>query len=251
MTRTQEDRSPASPPPLVVLVLGFLRTGLSMMPMALALRRRGFEARVVSQFNLHASIPDLADALYPRVLAMRRVVARRTGCEPALHFVTHSMGGIVVRSMLARHSIEGLNRVVMLAPPNQGSRLAAYVHDELLRFPWGSFDPLRKLLPGERGDCVGVGDVDAEIGIIAGGSERSYAFPWSLGGLIHPEKFGELSERTGGHDGAVGLDEVRMDLATDLLVVQRSHTFMMAMPEVAEQAAHFLRRGRFKHAASA
>lgn len=232
---------------LVLLVHGFLRTGLSMMPMALALRRRGFQARAVSQFNLSASIPSLADSLYTRTCAMRRVAARHLDYEPDVHFVTHSMGGIVVRSMLARHVISGPNRVVMLAPPNRGSRLAAHVHDHVLALPWGDFDPLRKLLPGERGECNTAGDPDAEIGIIAGAPDRAFSFPWALGDLVDSGIFAFSPAGPGCHDGKVALDEVRMDGAADMIVVRRAHTFMMAMPEVVEQCAAFLRDGRFRH----
>jgi len=218
-----------------------------MMPMAMALRQRGFAVRVVSQFNLAASIPQLADSLKIRVEALRDAVVERGGARPDVHFVTHSMGGIVVRSMLARHEISGSNRVVMLAPPNRGSRLAAHVHDEVLRLPWGSFDPLRKLLPGERGDCDTAGDPDAEIGIIAGAPSRAFSFPWSFGEYVEGGRFSFSLGGPGQHDGKVALDEVEVEGAADLVVVQRGHTFMMAMPEVVDHCAAFLRGGRFEH----
>ena len=235
---------------LVVLVHGFLRTGLSMMPMALALRRRGFEVRVVSQFNLAASIPELADSLYDRVESMRDVVERQRGERPDVHFVTHSLGGIVVRSLLARHEISGPNRVVMLAPPNRGSRLAAHVNDQVFRFPWGDFDPLRKLLPGERGECEGAGDPDAEIGIVAGAPARAFSFPWALGDYVSGGTFSFSPAASGRHDGKVALDEIEIENAADIVVVERGHTFMMAMPDVVEHCSCFLRNGRFEHGPS-
>lgn len=229
---------------LVVLVHGFLRTGLSMIPLAMALRRRGFAVRVISQFNLSASIPQLADALKLRVEEFRDVAEARSDLRPDVHFVTHSMGGIVVRSMLSRHEISGPNRVVMMAPPNRGSRVAAHWRDEVLRLPWGSFDPLRKLLPGERGDCAAAGDPDAEIGIIAGSTSLTDLLPKSLA-----EKWSSsfLPGRRGQHDGKVALDEVELAGAKDLVVVDRGHTFMMSMPDVVSHCVNFLRSGCFEH----
>lgn len=206
---------------LVFLVHGFLRTGASMIPMALGLRHAGYETHVVTQVNLHRDIPALADLLRAEVERARDEVERRTGARPDAHFVTHSMGGIVVRSMLARHTISGPNRVVMLAPPNQGSRVAERWYDEILRLPWGPFDPLHKLLPGGRGQCATAGDPDAEFGVLAG---------------VHP---GEE------HDGKVHLDEARWHHAQDFRVVPYGHTFIMARPRVIEHTVSFLRTGRF------
>jgi triacylglycerol lipase len=233
-------------PDLVICVHGFLRTGMSMAPMAVGLRRRGFLTRLVSQWNVQARIPELADGLYHRTLRIRDLATRRRGYEPTVHFVTHSMGGIVVRSMLSRHAVPGANRVVMLAPPNRGSRMAEHMHDRVLRFPWGSFDPLRKLLPGERGECEGAGDPDHRIGIIAGAPPKAFGFPWSFRGLGRQD--GPLAftpGQPGEHDGKVALDETRLPEVDDFLVVPRGHTFMMASPLVIEQAAAFLHTGSF------
>ncbi len=211
--------------PLVFLVHGFMRTGASMVPMSLGLRREGHQTHVVTQVNLHRDIPALADMLRERVDKARREAANPQGELPDAHFVTHSMGGIVVRSMLNRHEIAGHNRVVMLAPPNQGSRVAAYWYDSVLRFPWGRFDPLRKLLPGTRGQCANAGDPDAEFGVIAG---------------VHPGRT---------DDGKVFVEEARWSHARDFLVVPFGHTFIMARPRVITQTSAFLRNGAFEPAA--
>ena len=129
-------QSTSEPGELVILVHGFMRTGMSMVPMARGLRRAGFLTRLVSQWNVHAEVADLAQGLFHRVCRIREGFARRLETQPAVHFVTHSLGSIVVRSMLSRYELAGVNRVVMLAPPNAGSRFAAHMHDRVLRFPW-------------------------------------------------------------------------------------------------------------------
>ncbi len=229
---------------LVVLVHGFLRTGASMLPMAARLRREGYLVRPITQLNLHREISDLADQLYHQVLRFRDAVERQRGRPVTVHFVTHSMGGIVVRSMLAKHEIKGPNRVVMIAPPSRGSRFAQHMRDEVLKLPWGRFDPLRKLLPGEQGDCEGAGDPDAEFGIIAGAPSKPTGFPWSLGDgsmAYAPADEGE-------HDGKVALDEARWEGARDFLVLPYGHTWIMAWPEVMKQTAAFLADGEFSRA---
>jgi hypothetical protein len=140
--------------------------------------------------------------------------------------------------MLARHHVPGLNRVVMLAPPNRGARFAEHMYDRVLKLPWGDFDPLRKLLPGERGDCAGAGDPDAEIGIIAGAPDKPSGFPWNMA-AENP------LDRDGAHDGKVTVDEARLELAQDFLVLPYGHTWIMAWPQVIDQADAFLRTGRF------
>ena len=206
---------------LVFLVHGFMRTGASMIPMAVALKKAGYDTRVVTQFNFHRDIPTLADSLFGRVERTRDAVEKETGVRPDAHFVTHSMGGIVVRSMLARHEVTGPNRVVMLAPPNQGSRVAARWRDDILKLPWGDFDPLHKLLPGVRGQCATAGDPDAVFGVIAG------------------------VNRGKDDDGKVHVDETRWEHADGFIVVPYGHTFIMARPRVQAQTLAFLRMGAF------
>jgi triacylglycerol lipase len=236
-------RRTETPWSLVVLVHGFLRTGLSMQPMARGLRERGFDVRTITQLNLYKDIPVLGDELHRFVRREQDEAATRLGYRPDVHFVTHSMGGIVVRSMLARHEVPGPNRVVMLAPPNQGSRFAAHMRANF-RFPWGDFDPLRKLLPGERGQCEGAGDPDAVIGVIAGRPAQPSGFPWAMSEGDGPFSFAPAAD--GAHDGKVAIEETKLDSADDFLVLPYGHTWIMARPEVVRQAAWFLREGRFK-----
>ena len=227
-----------SPAPLVFLVHGFLRTGASMMPMAGALKRYGFRSSVVTQVNLHRGIPELADHLFEHVSRTRDRLEERTGERPDAHFVTHSMGGIVVRSMLSRHEVDGPNRCVLLAPPNNGSRLAEHMRGRL-GFPWGSFDPLAKLLPGEKGQCADSGDPDAVIGIIVGTGSNGFGPPWrtlSKGFEVAAE---------GEHDGTVAADETHLDSAVDSVRVPYAHSLMMLRRPVMELTANFLNQGRF------
>ena len=146
-----------------------------------------------------------------------------------VHFVTHSMGGVLVRSYLNRQPDPHQGRVVMLSPPSQGSELIDAFSDS----------PLLQRLLGPAGSKLGtdsagipsqLGPVRFGLGIVTG--DRSIS---PLGSWLIP----------GPDDGKVGVDRARIEGATDFMVVSATHTFIMNRRDVAEEVVHFLRHGRF------
>ena len=146
-----------------------------------------------------------------------------------IHFVTHSLGGILVRYYLQEHSIDQLGRIVMLAPPNQGSEVA----DELRQFTW-----FEELL-GPSAVVLGTGEDDlprslkpipGEIGVIAGNATSD---PW-----FSPMIPGE-------DDGKVSVASTRLQEMQDFLVVPEGHTFIMRDRQVISQVLNFLQQGKF------
>jgi triacylglycerol lipase len=148
------ESSPTRPPKdCVVLLHGLGRTGLSMKPVEWFLARRECNVVNITYPSLCVPMEQLADEYLDRTLAER--VPRNAR---RVHFVTHSMGGILLRQYLATHSVENLGRVVMLGPPNQGSELADRFKDcALARWLVGPNDLPQKL-----------GMVTFEVGVIAG-----------------------------------------------------------------------------------
>lgn len=209
----------------VVLLHGLARTSRSMATMEAALESAGY--RVVNQDypSREQAIEQLADVAIENAL---------DGCnrpEPAgqIHFVTHSMGGILVRYYLSANQIDKLGRVVMLSPPNQGSETV----DKLGDMPgfWWLNGPAGQQL-GTDHDSVPnrLGPARFQLGIITG--DRSINLILST--LI-----------PGPDDGKVAIERARLEGMSDFLVVHHSHPFIMKKPQVIEQTLHFLRFARF------
>lgn len=148
-----------------------------------------------------------------------------------IHFVTHSMGGILVRQYLSEREIEGLERVVMLAPPNQGSQYADFIGETPLKKVYEP-EVLPQLGTGEESVPRRLEPPDFEFGVIAGTRNLREFLP------------GAPSEPS---DGVVTIEETRAPGMKDFVSVPVTHTSIVWNDEVQRQTAHFLRSGQFDH----
>ncbi|HUB87384.1 MAG TPA: alpha/beta hydrolase [Verrucomicrobiae bacterium] len=214
----------------VILLHGLCRTSRSMVKMERALTGAGFKVRNINYPSRTASIQTLADnAIGPVVAECRKDGAER------IDFVTHSLGGILVRSYLARHTLTNLGRVVMLAPPNQGSEVV----DKL--GGWWLFRKIngpaaQELGTGTNSTPNKLGPATFPVGIIAG--DRS--INW-VNSLLIP----------GRDDGKVSVERTRLTGMTDHIVIHTAHPFIMRNREAIRQTIQFLRTGKFIHPSSA
>ena len=207
----------------IVFLHGLGRTWLSMAWLATIARRRGYAVVNHGYRSRRHTIAEHAEQL--------RAVVRAIHCRGRIHFITHSLGGIVVRAMLADRPArpDCLGRVVMLAPPNQGSELADFLSGNRV------FHAVLGPAAGELGtDATStpnrLGPVDFDVGVITG--DRAL-LPWPAG--VFP----------GPGDGKVTVERARVQGMRDFLVVRRSHSFIMYAPDVADAAFHFLEHGTF------
>ncbi len=191
-----------------------------------ALKKVGYKVRNVDYPSRTASIEKLAeDAIGPAVAECERDGAVK------IHFVTHSMSGIMVRSYLARHPLPSLGRVVMLGPPNQGSEVAdVFGHCWLYKKIFGP--TMLELTTATNSTANKLGSANFCLGVIAG--DRS--INW-LHSFIMP----------GRDDGMVSVERTKLAGMTDHIVIHATHTFMVKKREVIHQVVCFLQNGRFDH----
>ena len=147
----------------------------------------------------------------------------------AIHVVTHSLGGIILREYLQTMKLPEGSRAVMIAPPNHGSEITDFLKNNFF---------YRKIM-GPPGQQLGTDPyskpntlkpVDYGIGIIAGNRD---AFPM----------FSFLF--SGPNDGKVSVESAKLDGMADFIVVPCGHTFIMNDAMVMEQTAFFLKNGKF------
>lgn len=217
---------PPSPPETVILLHGLGRSARSMAPLADALAERGYRVRSLDYPSRRASIDELADEL------AREVEDCCSRPPVRVHFVGHSLGGILVRAYLARTRPPLLGRVVLLAPPNQGSELADGLADHAL-LRWLAGPAAAELGTGDASVPRRLGAVDYELGVLTGDRSWSPLRSWLI---------------PGADDGAVAVARARVEGMRDFRVVPETHTFIMRSPQVAQEVGRFLETGRFSPA---
>jgi triacylglycerol lipase len=208
----------------IVLLHGLKRTRRSMEKAGKLLADFGYKI-------VNLDYPSTRQTVEPLALACIGQAVRE--CEAAgvgkVHFLTHSMGGILVRYYLSVEPIEKLGRVVMLAPPNGGSEIV----DKL--GGWRLF----YLINGPAGLQLGTGHdslpnrlgrVDFEAGVIAGDKTVN-----PLLSLLFRDP----------NDGKVAVSRTQVDGMRDFIVLPYSHTFIMRRDPVIRQALHFIQQGCF------
>jgi pimeloyl-ACP methyl ester carboxylesterase len=213
----------ASAAECVILLHGLARSAASMEKMAEVLVQADYTVVNHDYPSRHHPIAHLAENEIPKAV-------QDCGHADTIHFVTHSLGGILVRYYLENHQLDALGRVVMLGPPNNGSQVV----DHLKHVP--GF----KLLNGEAGMALGtepgsvptsLGDVDFELGVIAGTHTINLILSTFL---PNPD------------DGKVSVESTKVPGMNDHVTVPVSHPFLMKDDDVISHVLTFLKSGKFE-----
>lgn len=206
--------------PLVVLLHGLARSNRSMAKVERFLRERGYAVASRSYPSRHQPIAQLAADVADWI------VAEAAGREVSA--VTHSLGGVIARHI--QDPRIRWQRIVMLAPPNRGSRLAGAIADSsLLRWFYGPAGV--ELTDGARWPLP-----PAPFAVIAG--TRGYA-------AINPTWLLRRFPPGVAHDGTVSVDEARLDGMADFAEVDAHHTWIMNDARVHALVERFLADGCF------
>lgn len=205
------------PRELVVLVHGLLMPGAATVFLARRLRAAGFDTRSFAYPSVRGDLEDIA---------ARLARAAAGHALPRVHFVGHSLGGLVLLTMLHRHPKLSSGRVVLLGSPCTACGAA----DQLSRRAgWRLL--IGRVLPAWRVQDGEVVVRRVETGMIAGTRRVG------LGRF--------LVTLEGANDGMVTVAETRLRGLADHLVMPVSHSGMLVSARVAHQVAVFLRTGRF------
>jgi pimeloyl-ACP methyl ester carboxylesterase len=221
---------PAIEGKVVVVLHGLGRTRAAMNPLCRYLEEHGgYTVLNVGYPSTRASVGDHAAAL-------ARILADLDDAEE-IDFVGHSLGNLVIRHYLADETDETtgrqpdsrIGRIVMLAPPNQGSeRAERWAESKLFEVVLG---PAGRQLANDWAALEGrLATPACEFGILAGG--RGDGRGWSRA-------------LEGDDDGIVSVTATRLLGARDFAVVPVLHTFIMSHETAIAYTLRFLEHGYF------
>lgn len=211
---------------LVVLLHGIKRTHIDMMVIENRLAREGYDTLNIQYPSTKHPLDYLSDHVYKEIDADDRFHS-----APRVHFVAHSMGGLITRHLIHKHDTPNLGRVVMLGTPNQGSEVADFLSDHRV------LSKLFKMLFGPAGeelrtdqDRIDGGRVNFELGVIASNISLN---------PIGEKLFGE------DNDTLVSIESTKIEGMSDHIVINSTHSIMMLDPRIIDQTVLFLKNGGF------
>ena len=199
---------------VIVLIHGLLRSYMSMKPLKLYLENQGYQVYYYNYPSEKYTIHDHAVYLNEFI---GRILVNNSGVK--IHFVTHSLGGIIVREALSKwpsSQLKHIGLLIMLAPQNQGSLLAK-VSTKMFPLITSSIKPLAELSSEKRSYVHRVPVPNIKMGIIAG-------------------RF----------DAKVPPSAARLQGQADPVVVNSTHTFIMNHSKTRKLIVTFLEKGSFE-----
>jgi pimeloyl-ACP methyl ester carboxylesterase len=207
---------------VVIVVHGIIRSSKSMKTMKARLEKENYTVVPFDYPSTRVSVAKCASFLGSTVESLKDA--------KEINFVTHSMGGLIVRSWSADHKMTNIGRLVMMGTPNKGAELADKLKDwKIFKFVLGPAG--QDLVSGEEGIIANLHVPKFEFGIVAGvkGTAKGY------NPLI-----------PGDDDGTVALSSARLEGASDFITVSALHSFLPSNPKTVDSVARYLKTGAFR-----
>lgn len=187
----------------VVILHGIFRTHRSMAKLAKFFSTNGFKVLNVDYPSTRHDIAKLAEIIHPQIEAFSKTV------EGRIHFIGYSMGGLIIRAYLHRFRPQKLGRVLLVATPNKGSEVADFIKDwRLYKILYGPAG--QQLITDQTTFCNVFGDVNYELGVIAGNRAVDHISSWIIG---KP------------NDGKVSVESACLPGMKTHVVIPANHTF--------------------------
>lgn len=212
----------------VVLLHGIFRSKFDMMLLENAFQKEGYNTLNIPYPSREKNLEDITDFVHTEITSHKEYSA-----QFPLHFVTHSMGGLIARYYIALYAPKNLGKVVMLGTPNKGSEFADLFSETQV------LAPIYRSIFGPAGNQLTTTyehidtDVNYPLGVIAGDISINPLAPFVMNGA---------------HDGIVAVDSTKIEGMDDHITLPACHSFMMFDGDVITQCLYFLENGVFNHA---
>ena len=206
----------------VYVLHGLAQGRWSMKLLALRLDKAGFNVKRIGYKSINRSPKDILQDITDQINASL------PDTSYTVHFVGHSLGGLMIRAYLDSNHIKNLGRVVLIGTPNQGTPVVDKYHDS-----WWM-----KLL----------GPMPRALGTDENSFPNSIDSPYYPVGIIAGTMKIEINEKMipGKDDGIVPLESTKLEQMTDIIIIKTNHLFLPKSKPVAEQTIAFLRNGHFR-----
>ena len=206
---------------IVVLLHGLGRSKYAMWLLEQRLQNAGFQVENIGYSSLRASPDQIVNSV------SQKIARCCIGKSRELHFVGHSLGGLIIRAYLANNAVPNLGRVVLIGTPNKGSEIVDRYKDQWWLKLLG---PTVQALGTTRGSLASsLPQPNYPLGVIAGRS-----------GVLRNEHL-----LPGPDDGLVSLESTKVRGMQDFVVVDSGHSMMRYNKDVADQTISFLSTGQF------
>ncbi len=211
----------------IILLHGMGRSKNSMKKVEKYFLRQGYNLLNIDYPSTKKSVEFLANTFLFNIIS--------THIDPSIkkiHFITHSLGGIIVRMYLQNHPIPDGSKIVMLAPPNHGSEVTDFLKNNIF-YKYATGEAGQRLTTNNTSLPHQLAEIPYDVGIIAGNKTLE---PW----------FSLLID--GENDGKVSTKSTQLKEMKDFIVVPHAHTFIMNFNEVHQQIHNFIKQSTFIHA---